>query len=169
MLTQEFVRSLFDYDPEGYLVWREDRNNNKVKGLRAGCLNGKGYFKVRVNGKKHYVHRLIYLWHTGLLPELVDHVNGTSHDNRIENLRAATRSQNKRNSVKHKSLTSRWKGVCWITRNKKWQATIRKNGKYIYIGLFASEIDAALAYNKAATELFGEFANLNVLETLVES
>lgn len=89
-----------------------------------------------------------------------DHKNQDRLDNRRSNLRPATRSQNIGNS-KIRQGSSRFKGVCWDKLAKKWQARIWIEDKQKYLGRFTDEIEAAKAYNKAATEYFGEFAYLN--------
>ena len=98
----------------------------------------------------------------------VDHRDGNTLDNRRENLRVATAAQNVRNARKKRSATtSRYKGV-FFTRGRKgrslskpWQAQIRRGGKNRYLGCFETAEAAALAYDTAARETFGEFACLN--------
>lgn len=93
-----------------------------------------------------------------------DHINRNKLDNRKENLRTATRSGNCANRKKFKNgMTSKYKGVCLKkgSRNKPWNAQIQISGKRTSIGLFANEIDAALAYNQAAKKQYGEFALVN--------
>lgn len=88
----------------------------------------------------------------------VDHANGNPLDNRRENIRICTRSENRRNRKKDNNcLLSIYKGVAPYGENGKWMANIC--GKYI--GSFSSEIDAAKAYDIQAISLFGKFANLN--------
>jgi hypothetical protein len=92
---------------------------------------------------------------------LIDHINGNGLDNRRSNLRPCTHAENSRNSRKHRSLTSQYKGVSWSVSHNRWQVFIRSGGSNQHLGNFKSEIDAALAYNKAAMALHGEFACLN--------
>lgn len=93
----------------------------------------------------------------------IDHINGDALDNRRENLRVCTCSQNgqgfKRKIV---GVTSTFRGVSWFKRDQNWKAQIMLNGHKRHIGYFNGEEDAARAYNKAAKELFGEFAQMNV-------
>lgn len=91
----------------------------------------------------------------------IDHIDGDGLNNRRGNLRLATRSQNLQNRVGNAKATSKYKGVFWLTRNRKWQASIKIGPKRTYIGLFANEEDAARAYDEKAREAFGEFARLN--------
>ena len=82
-------------------------------------------------------------------------------NNRIENLRLATRTQNNVNRFYNKGV-SKYQGVVYHTKNKKWIAQIGYDNKGLYIGSFENEEDAARAYDKKAVELFGEFAYTNL-------
>lgn len=89
---------------------------------------------------------------------LVDHINGNGLDNRRSNLRCATHAENMRN--RHRSWgTSKYKGV--RRDRNKWRASIRKDKKDYFLGYFSKQISAALAYDKVAIEMFGEFARTN--------
>ena len=95
----------------------------------------------------------------------VDHINGNGLDNRRDNLRLATHSQNQANRrYKAPGKSSQFLGVSWRKREKQWRAQIGINGKLRWLGRFDAEIDAALAYNEAALELHGEFASLNDID-----
>ena len=94
----------------------------------------------------------------------IDHKNRNPLDNRKANLRVCSPSQNKMNSRKPRRVggaSSRYKGVTWDKQHRKWRAKIHIDWATRYLGLFDDEDDAALAYNNAATVLFGEFARLN--------
>ncbi len=107
------------------------------------------------------MHRLIMGSPKGML---VDHIDRNGLNNRKENLRICTRSQNGMNRIRNKNGTSKYKGVSWCVQPRcisKWYATIRLNGKDKFLGKFLVEEDAARAYDKAALEIFGEFARLN--------
>ncbi len=97
--------------------------------------------------------------------EVVDHVKHNGLDNQKLNLRKCTVKQNLQNRASVVGSSSKYLGVCWHKRNKKWQASINGGGKSsLYIGQFSSETDAALAYNKEALLRYGEFANLNIIK-----
>ena len=92
----------------------------------------------------------------------VDHINGNGLDNRSRNLRACSHSCNIYN-IKKRRGASKFKGVGRCKRTNKWTSRISKDGKYYWLGLFCSEVDAANAYNLAAKRLFGEFAGVNII------
>jgi hypothetical protein len=116
----------------------------------------------RANGYPNCVlmHRQILeiIWKPTIL---VDHRNTDGLDNRKENLRIATQSQNGANTKKRTGCSSKYKGVYWNLQQKKWTSGINYKGKRYYLGHFISEEEAATAYNKKAVELFGEFARIN--------
>jgi hypothetical protein len=94
MFTQNDLKELFEYRNDGYLI-RKIKTSNSVKtGDIAGCDTGNGYKKIRAFGKPYLSHRLIFFWHYGVFPKEIDHINGDTVDNRIENLRAAYRNHN---------------------------------------------------------------------------
>lgn len=104
------------------------------------------------------MHRLLLNPPEGLH---VDHINGDRLDNRRENLRLCTQAENNRNLKKTKRpTTSRYKGVS-RSANGKWEGHIRSPSGQKFLGYYACEVEAALAYDAAAKEYFGEFANLN--------
>ena len=105
------------------------------------------------------LHRFIKNVPTGLQ---VDHINGNALDNRHENLRICTNTENSRNRHSQIRGASKFKGVVWDKQHSKWRAQIKVDLKCKYLGLFEIESDAALAYNAAAFLLHGEFASINV-------
>jgi len=106
-----------------------------------------------------FMHREIIEIGDGLF---ADHINHNSVDNRKANLRPATQTQNNRNRKKFNLPTkSKYKGVYWKPRIKKWVAQIGVNRKVIHLGCFKKEKDAARAYDKAAKQYHGEFASPN--------
>ena len=129
-------------------------------------LNSSGYgvHYSTHNGRRRtlYMHRLILKPDPGIQ---VDHINRNRLDNRRENLRFATRSQNQANKGVQTNNTSDYKGVSW--RKGKWEARIQHEGSRLYLGRFESAKDAALAYDVASRQLYGDFAGCNLPEQLV--
>ena len=116
------------------------------------------YAKRHQNGKMVFMHREILK-----APEHLqcDHKNHDGLDNRRCNIRLCTHAQNSYNKRPLANRTSKYKGVHWDKNAKKWQAQIKHNERVIHIGYFDDQIDAALAYDDYAIDLFQEFAYLN--------
>ena len=112
----------------------------------------------RIKSKLVDMHRVIMSTPKGMDTH---HKNHNSLDNRKMNLQICTHAENIRHMVKHKSSSSRYKGVHWNNFSQKWRARIVYNYRTIHLGRFLNEIDAAAAYNKAAVKYFGKFALLN--------
>jgi hypothetical protein len=91
----------------------------------------------------------------------LDHKNGDGTDNRKENLRPATTSQNGANRRKNLNTTSRFFGVCWVSLSKKWKVSHRIKGRHMHGGYFDSEVEAARKADELSLKYFGEFAKLN--------
>lgn len=118
---------------------------------------------IHENGKRKHqrLHRFLLDAPRGLE---VDHKNGDTLDNRRCNIRLCTRAQNQMNKCKQLRNRSGYKGVCWYQWGNKWEANITIDCKTIVVGRFLTKEEAALAYNKAALEHFGEFARLNEIK-----
>lgn len=160
-LTQERVRHFLDYHPETGEFFYKNRFHQKLNGKPVkGTLLG-GYFAISIDGKIRVAHRLAWLYMTGCTPtETIDHKDVNKLNNRWDNLRLASRSQNKANCRKRVDSTSPYKGVYWGARQRKWGAHISCQGKRYHLGYFFKAEDASAAYMAAATKLFGEFARV---------
>ena len=149
-LTQDKVKELFEYR-DGALFWkhRTISRGRKLKkgGQKVTTVAPDGYLRVGFNSRQYLVHRVIFLYHHGFLPECLDHINGIRSDNRIENLRTCTKSENLQNRI-FKNTSSKYVGVCWNKSRNKWRAQIQVNGKLVHIGYFENEIDAAISHDK---------------------
>ena len=153
MITQSKLKELVDY-VDGMLVAKTNSKCRKV-GDTLSSLTDKGYLRSSVGGKSYRIHRLVFLYHHGYMPIQVDHIDGNRMNNKIENLRAATSSQNNQN---RKAISSSGiKGVVWHKQSNKWVASICVNRKSVHLGSFLSIEEAALVANKARQSAHGEF------------
>ena len=135
-----------------------DEDVDVVRGL-IWSYHNKGYAHARIGGKLVMMHRHIMQPPDGLF---VDHISGDKLDNRRSNLRLCTKSQNGMNQAgPHKGSGSRFLGVHWHKATQKWAAAVRLDGTVHHIGVFESEVDAAIARDAMARELHGKFASLN--------
>lgn len=177
VVTPSILREFLRYEPEtGKLFWRERGIehfretegraasnicsvwNSRYAGREAFKANNSGYKHGRVFNIPIVAHRAIWAIMTGEWPAAeIDHINGIRNDNRWCNLRSATRCQNSYNKALSSRNSSGIKGVHWHTRDKRWNARIRADGKEIHLGSFMTPADAQSAYDKASAELHGEF------------
>lgn len=136
----------------GQYRWSVNRNHRVEYAFRNVWVDGK---QRRIS-----MHRLIL----GLTdPRLqTDHINHNGLDNRRENLRIVTIQQNAFNRRSNQRVTSRFKGVCWDKKARKWRAKFQYNGIGHYVGLYTDEVDAARAYDAAVIAHQLQFANLNL-------
>ena len=139
---------------QGYIATVDDEDFERVSEMKWRVLIT-GNLRYAYSSKDQLLHRFIL----GIdNPKVeVDHKDRCGLNCSKENLRVATKSQNNANRAKLCGDNSH-KGVGWHKASSKWRATIKKNGKAKHLGLFTSEVAAKEAYNKAAKELFGEFA-----------
>lgn len=160
-LTAERLREVLCYDSEtGVFTHRVTRSSRAVQGRVAGTTEKqRGYVRIRIDQKDYWAHTLAHLYVTGDWPEEdVDHVNGHKGDNRWENIRKASRSQNNANMGIPRHNTSGVKGVAWDRAKGMWRAQIKVSRKQIWLGYFRDIEDAKAAYAAAAHKYFGEFA-----------
>lgn len=153
------IKDILYYDEfSGVFTWKVDRNNRTRKGMVSGKKNKDGYIEINTMGKIHMAHRLAWEMYHGVKPNNeIDHINGVRDDNRITNLREATRSENNRNKSVNKSSQSGIKGVTYHKQNGKWSSRIFVNGKIKNIGYFNTKEEAGEAYRKEAIILHGDF------------
>ena len=156
---QRWLHKQLYYDPgTGEFYWQVSGNGKSV-GKIAGSLHHTGYIIIMVDKVNYPAHQLAWVYMKGEWPRYtIDHKNLNKADNKWENLREATRSQNKINGILYRNNTSGSKGVHWYAKKNKWTAHISKDGKKIHLGSFLTREEAAAAYARAAEKLFGEFA-----------
>ncbi len=162
-LSRAELVSLLDYDQHtGKFVWKVTRGGLAKEGSPAGAIEGNGYINVRVHRRLIKSHRLAWLYVYGVWPSKdLDHINGDKTDNRIENLREATRPQNVANSIVRRDSKIGLKGVRLAGGCKRrWIARITEHGKRRIIGRYSSPEAAYAAYCEAAAKHFGQFAKV---------
>lgn len=162
-LTPREASQWFRYEPEtGRLYWNKSPKYSTIKpGDEAGSSHNKGYRSVCVGGRREMAHRVAFLLYYGEWPrEEIDHINGIRSDNRLENLREATKSENLRNMRRKITNKSGFKGVYKVEYkgNVKWRAAIRVSGKTVSLGRFNTPEEAHAVYSESARKHFGEFA-----------
>lgn len=158
MITHKEALERFDYI-DGELIYRYDLKNQVKKGFKAGAIGSNGYLSVRFNENKLLVHRVIFLHKNGYLPKYIDHIDGNKLNNKIENLREATFSQNRQNTVKYKNNKSGVKGVCWNKQFKSWAASLQTDNKRKFLGYFENLEEAKDAISEHRKLKHCEFTN----------
>lgn len=165
VITPQELHELLEYR-DGTLYWRK-RDTPQWDKVNAGnpVRSKTGpYLYFSISGKRYAVHRAVWAMLKGAWPSSqIDHINRDPLDNRIENLREATPLQNSGNTGIWKTNSSGYRGVSFHKATGKWRAYTSKGNVHKSLGYYLSPEAAAIAYNKAALEYFGEFATLNNL------
>jgi hypothetical protein len=160
MLTQERLKERLHYDHETGIFTRIGKHKNWRSGQIVDRKTSHGYQSIDIEYKRYYLHRLAWLFVYGVWPiGDVDHINHIKQDNRISNLREATRSENQMNRLLKKSSLSGIKGVSWDTGKNKWRAQLFIEGKGKHIGYFVIKADAEAAVKTLRELHHGVFAN----------
>ncbi len=159
MLDQNMALQLFEYkDGKLYCKTKTSNKSNKFKiGDQVGSLTWSNYLRTKINYKSYFVHKIIFLMHHGYIPQIVDHIDGNTLNNKIENLRAANLSQNQFNRGIDKRNTSGFKNVSWCKRTKTWQVSICVHKKKIGLGRFKDLELADLVAQEARDKYHKEF------------
>lgn len=148
------------------LIARKSRGCVRA-GTVCGYLRKDGYLRIKVDGALVLAHRIVWKMVHGDEPHYLDHINGDRADNRIENLRPVTSSDNKSNETLRINSASGFVGVTWHiptkpTKTSKWVAKIAKGGKETHIGYFTELKDAVLAYNAECLKAHGEYGKRKI-------
>ena len=161
ILTSATVRDLLSYDrASGAFTWRVSCGSVKA-GSVAGAANSRGYRKIRIGGNFYLEHRLAWLHVYGEWPGgEIDHVNQLKGDNRIENLRDVTHSENMHNRPSYANNKSGYRGVSWNNQMGLWRAEISINKKRTHIGYFSTAECAHAAYQTARVAMEAQPASL---------
>lgn len=162
-LSHQKLNEIINYDPgSGEFAWKIKIGPRCKVGAALGRVRYDGYLDTQIAGRKYLLHRLAWLYVTGGWPKIqIDHKDGNRANNRFENLREATASQNSCNRQLSSENCSGFKGVYWHAANRKWCAQIKVAGRRKFLGSFATIHLACDAYAEAARSMHGEFANLS--------
>jgi hypothetical protein len=156
-ITQEQLKEYLSYCPDvGEFRWVKAAAACTRVGSVAGSVSGDGYYQIRLKGKNYKAHRLAWLYMKGSFPEIqIDHINRSRADNRFSNLREATPGQNQANAKNSRVTTTGIRGVCLI--KGRYEARLRHDGHYYYLGSFDTALEAKEVYDNAAFAANGEF------------
>jgi hypothetical protein len=159
-LTQTKLKELFKYDATGTFV---RRSNGKI--IAPNLSKGQRYPRISVNGKPRSLHRIVFCWHHGYYPEVIDHINNDRLDNRIENLRETTQANNCLNRKHNKNSKSPYKNVYGNTYGtisgpiELWVVNVTINGKRTYFGSYDDIEFANLVAIEVRDKYHGAFVN----------
>jgi hypothetical protein len=153
MTTQEKLKELFTYNEDGTFT-----RNSMGKVVKCSKTKGQRYLRIGIEGKPSPLHRMIFLYHHGYLPEVTDHIDGDRYNNKIENLREVTQQQNCLNRTHTAHSKSPYKNVYWNKAANKWAVVMSVDGIRKYFGLF-EDIDLAdLVAQEARSKYHGAYA-----------
>jgi hypothetical protein len=147
----------FSYNARtGVLRWKIRPTSNVAIGTIAGCLDRRGYRYVRLDRQLLLAHRIVWALHYGIWPRGdIDHRNLDKGDNRIANLRLASRARNMANAPRRKGLP---KGCYQLEGRQRWYSQIKIDGKIKRLGTFATAKEAAVAFKREHLVVHGEFS-----------
>lgn len=163
MVTHERLTEVLDYDPvTGIFTWKLAIGRRVRRGAVAGSFTN-DYIRIVIDGKKYRANRLAWFYVKGEWPvEMIDHENGNTIDNRIDNLRAATRSQNNHNRRLNQNSTTGIKGVIYSEKTGQYTARVMRNKIEHRRGPFDSLSEATTAVKLLRESLHGDFVNHGV-------
>lgn len=151
-LNQELIRKFYSYNPETGEFLHRIPTHQASAGDIPGYIGNHGYWVCSVGGTEYLIHRLIWLYMTGIMPDMVDHINHDKLDNRWVNLRKVNNTENTMNCSVSKNSTTKVNGVSFMKARGKYRAYIMVNRKQINLGLYTTMEEAAIARAKADKE-----------------
>lgn len=156
MVTQKRLKELFIYR-DGGLYWREGSARRQTERPVGYIDRRSGYLSMKVDNTTQYVHRMIFLYHHGHLPDIIDHKDGVPLHNNIENLRECTVSQNALNRKVQINSTTRKTGISFNRGRNKYEAYVHIDGKKKHLGICNTIQEAEKLRREAAKKYYGEF------------
>lgn len=167
IIPQEVIDEMkerLNYDPNtGVITWRESKSNYVKNGTECGTLKPSGYLVINFSKQLYRAHRVAWVMHYGKNPStFLDHVNQDKTDNRIENLREASSSQNKCNITRRSDNKSGYRGISWDRFRNKWKVEVQIQGKSVRKRI--ADFDEAVGWVKQKqAELHGDFRPTHVV------
>ena len=152
-VSHERVLELFDYD-DGKLFHKSNNEPAKIY-----VTKGHRYARIKFDKQEFKLHRIIFLYHKGYLPDIIDHINGDRYDNQIENLREANTYQNRQNSRIYSTSKSGVKNVYWCKKMNKWKVIMNINGETHIFGYYVDLEEAKQVATSMRDKYFKDFAN----------
>lgn len=159
-MTDDFLKLCNEifYVKDDILYNKINRSTNSRKDQEAGNIDN-NYRRVKIKRKSYLTHRIIFLMHHGYLPDVVDHINGNTFDNSIDNLRDSNKMTNRWNCVGNSNTLTGVKGV--YVDGKKFKALVNVNGKRYYLGMYDTIAEAKIVVDAKYIELQKEFSLQN--------
>lgn len=160
MLTQQTLKEYLHYCPNtGIFTWiKSPINSIKINSL-AGTISTDDYVVIRFDKKRYQAHRLVWLYLYGAFPITdIDHIDHDRSNNKLLNLRTATKQVNNKNASKRVDNNSGYTGVCWNKKDKRWAAYIRAGKVFTYLGNF-KVLEDAVRVRKQAEIDYGYHSN----------
>lgn len=157
-LNKTTIQDWFEYK-DGDLFWKKKAAKNTIVGSKCGTIDKDGYIIITLNRQRYRAHQIVFMMFNGYFPQKIDHKNGIPNDNKIENLREATHTENMRNTKIPKTNTSGIKGVCWSKANKKWLVSLKVDGKNKYFGYYYDIEVAKFVCETMRHKYHGKFTN----------
>lgn len=157
MITQDRLKEVLQYNAEtGEFIWKVQLNARGTVGSQAGTKSKRYRKRIRVDGVQYFAYKLAWLYVHGQWPTEIDHINRDDTDDRIANLRVASRSEN--NFNRRDPVPGKQAGITWFAQTKRWRARIKVNRKEIALGYFVDIADAIAAREAAELKYFPGFA-----------
>lgn len=156
---KSYLHEIFEYDENSpsSITWKVNKPPRGKKSLPAGSIDERGYWRVRFNNKRLYVHRIIWELFYGITPAYIDHIDGNPSNNNIANLRACNNSENACNRQANKNNKLGIRGIYFCKEKKAYCARVHKNGKNVFMKRFKTIEEAESAVKEARRIFHGDF------------